>query len=104
MAREMVKMPNVYGPMHTITDLQEISREIRKQVKKARNRKRLGELHSRQGYLITLSYSPSVQKGLSVSVGRFRKEAKEQYSITARAINRRARQLGLKPNFDVKWG
>jgi hypothetical protein len=65
---------------------------------------RLTELYRRAGDLITLTRAPSWEEKFGGNAATLRRIAREEFSRTARKINRRARQLGTEADYDEKWG
>ncbi len=95
---------NIYGKVKNGTDLQKIFRTIRGEVEQARSRPALTELYKRAGYLITLSYTPAWEERLGDQVSQLRDIGKQEFSITARSINRRAEEIGARADYDETWG
>src|SRR5947207_654495 len=85
---------HIYGEVDNKTDLLEIFKKIRADVESAKDRPALTELYKRAGYLITLTYAPSWEEKFRDKAVDLRDEAKEEFGKTARAINRRAQQIG----------
>ncbi len=95
---------NIYGEVKNETDLQNIFRTIRREVEEARSRPALTELYKRAGYLITLTHTPAWEDKLGDQVAQLRHLGKEEFGITARRINRRAEEIGVRPDYDETWG
>ncbi len=100
----MAKQRLVYGEVDSKSDLEHIFRAIRKDVESARNRDGLTELYKRAGYLITLTQASSWQEKFGREAGDLRRDAEREFSITARAINRRAHEVGTDADYDEQWG
>lgn len=94
----------VYGEVENKTDLEKIFRAIRADVESAKSREALTELYKRAGYLITLTHAPSWKEKFGREADELRKEAEKEFGTTARAINRRARVIGVEADYDEKWG
>jgi hypothetical protein len=94
----------VYGEVDSKSDLEKIYREMRQDVEKAKSRAALTELHKRAGYLITLTHAPSWKEKFGAKAGDLRDEAEKEFATTARAINRRAREIGTEADYDETWG
>lgn len=71
------------------SDVTKINKKIRGQVRKAKTRPRLMELKRRSRYLITLTHSPSVKKGLKGKVLSTRKRARREYGKTAKLVGKK---------------
>jgi len=100
----MAANKHIYGEINNKTDMKKVFSEIRSDVKQARSRPALTELYKRAGYLITLTHAPSWDKKFGRASGSLRKTGEEEFSKTARQINRRAKNLNAKADFDEKWG
>lgn len=100
----MAQERHVYGEVHNKTDLRKIFTEIRHNVDGANSRPALTELYKRAGYLITLSYAPSWQTRFGDEASTLRGLAKDEFSTTARKINRRAKKINTEPDYDETWG
>ena len=97
-------MQRIYSAISGVSDIRKINQMIRNEVKRAKSRKALTELHKRSSYLVTLTFSPAWKEGFRGKIAQMRSAAKEEFAKTARAINSRCRQLGIEPNYDTKWG
>ena len=97
-------MQRIYSAISGVSDIRKINQMIRNEVKRAKSRKALTELHKRSSYLVTLTFSPAWKEGFRGKIAQMRSVAKEEFAKTARAINSRCRQLGIEPNYDTKWG
>ena len=97
-------MQRIYSAISGVSDIRKINQMIRNEVKRAKSRKELTELHKRSSYLVTLTFSPAWKEGFRGKIAQMRSAAKEEFAKTARAINSRCRQLGIEPNYDTKWG
>ena len=94
----------IYGHVNGITDIQDINRKIRGQIRRTRSVQRITELVARSRYLITLTYSPAWRKRFKGKIRRIRAVAAKEYETTARLANRRLKQLGRSPRYDVTYG
>jgi len=95
---------NIYGEVKNESDLKEIYRAIRSEIEGARSRPALTELYKRAGYLITLTHTPAWKKRFGDRIASLRALGQEQFSITARSVNRRAEQIGVRGDYDETWG
>lgn len=100
----MAEDRNIYGEVNSKTGLKKIFMDIRRDVESAKSRPDLTELYKRAGYLITLTHAPSWEEKFSKDVKAFRRVGETEFRITAKKINRRAKQIGTEANFDEKWG
>jgi hypothetical protein len=100
----MAKDTHIYGEVDNKTDLKKVFSEIRDDVEKADSRPALTELYRRAGYLITLTNASSWEKKFGDEIDDIRDTAEEEFSKTARKINRRAGEVGTDANYDEKWG
>jgi hypothetical protein len=94
---------HVYGEVKSKTGMKRVFTDIRRDVEHARSRPALTELYKRAGYLITLTHAPSWKEKFGRGATALRKVGKEEFSRTAKKINRRAAQIGTPANFDEKW-
>ncbi len=100
----MAQQRQIYGEVHNKTDLAEIFLKIRKDVDEATARGGLTELYRRAGYLITLTHAPSWEEKYGKDAPSLRETAEGEFATTARAINRKAREIGTEDDYDEKWG
>lgn len=95
---------HIYGEVENKADLDQVFREIRKDVASARSRPGLTELYKRAGYLVTLTHAPSWEKKFGRDVGKIRNEAIKEFATTAHKINAKARDIGTDADYDEHWG
>ena len=95
---------HIYGEVNSRTGLKKVFRSIRRNIDQAKARPDLTELYKRAGYLITLTHAPSWEEKFGPEAAPLRSVAEDEFSITARKINRRARQIGEEANYDEQWG
>lgn len=100
----MADQQQIYGKVDNKTDLKEVFREIRDDVDSADSRDQLTELYRRAGYLITLSHAPSWQEKFGDEAEELREVAEDEFSKTARKVNRQADEIGTEPDYDETWG
>ncbi len=94
----------IYGEINSKTDLHQVYTAIRRDVDKAGKRADLTELYKRAGYLITLTHAPGWETKFGKEAKVLRNLGEVEFSKTARKINRRARQISTKSDYDEKWG
>jgi hypothetical protein len=95
---------HIYGEIDSKTGLEKVFLAIRHDVDKANSRSALSELYKRAGYLITLTYAPSWEEKFGRNAQALRRVGEGEFSRTARKINRRAKQIGVKADYDETWG
>ena len=100
----MAVKQHVYGEVNSEKDLKDIFEAIRRDVERADARDELTELYRRAGYLITLTRAPSWRKKFGDKAEELRRLAEEEFTRTARVINRRAAEIGTEPDYDEIWG
>ena len=100
----MAQDTHIYGEVKGKASLKTIFTKIRRDVEEARARPDLTELYKRAGYLITLTHAPSWEEKFGKEAAQLRKVAKEEFSTTARKINRRAEHIGTEADYDETWG
>ncbi len=100
----MAQGTHVYGEVKSRTGLKKIFAEIRQDVDKAKSRPDLTELYKRAGYLITLTHAPSWEEKFGKEANQLRTVAKDEFTTTARKINRRAKAIGTDADYDETWG
>jgi hypothetical protein len=100
----MAQSTQIYGEVNSKTDLQKVFREIRQDVEAATSRPALTELYRRAGYLIALTHAPSWEEKFGRQAAQLRQVAEDEFTTTARTINRRAKQIGADTDYDEKWG
>lgn len=94
---------NIYGEVNTLTDLRDINRQIRKEIRRTRKREDLTELKKRSDYLCTLTQAPSWQRKFGDKASRFLDVAMEEDERTTRVANSVARKRGLDADYNP-WG
>jgi hypothetical protein len=95
---------HIYGEVNSKTGMQRVFTDIRRNVEDARSRPALTELYKRAGYLITLTHAPSWKEKFGQHAATLRRVGEQEFSKTARKINRRAAQIATEANFDETWG
>jgi hypothetical protein len=95
---------HIYGEVHSKNGLKRVFTGIRRDVENARSRPALTELYKRAGYLITLTHAPSWKERFGKDAVILRRVGEEEFTRTARKINRRAVQIATEANFDETWG
>jgi len=100
----MAKGRQIYSEINNKSDMEKVLLEIRHDVDRANSRAALTELYKRAGYLITLTHAPAWVTKFGRDARVLRKLGEEEFSKTARKINRRAEQIGVKADYDEKWG
>lgn len=100
----MAKDTHIYGEVDNKTDLKQVFLDIRHDVDKAKSRSELTELYRRAGYLITLTHAPSWEKKFGDEADDLRDVAEDEFGITARKINSRAKDIGTDADYDETWG
>jgi hypothetical protein len=95
---------HIYGEVNNKTGLKRVFTDIRRDIEDARSRPALTELYKRAGYLITLTHAPSWNEKFGQDAAKLRRVGEEEFSKTARKINRRAAQIATEANFDETWG
>ncbi len=100
----MAKDRHIYGEINSKTGMKNVFVKIRRDVDHAGSRPALTELYKRAGYLITLTHAPSWEEKFGRDAGSLRKLGEEEFSKTAKKINRRAKEINAKADYDEKWG
>ncbi len=100
----MAKDRHIYSEINNKTDMEKVLLAIRRDVDQAKSRAALTELYKRAGYLITLTHAPAWKEKFGREAMTLRKVGEEEFSKTARKINRRAKQIGVEADYDEKWG
>jgi hypothetical protein len=95
---------HIYGEIDSKTGMKDVFQRIRKDVEGAGSREALTELYKRAGYLITLTHAPSWKEKFGRQAAELRRVGEEEFGITARKINRRARDIGAEADYDETWG
>jgi hypothetical protein len=99
-----VSNQNLYGEVDSITDLREINRRIRGEIRDVSSRDEITELKKRSDYLCTLTRAPSWQEKLGKrKADRFLQVAKEENARTTRTANTEARRHGIDGDYHA-WG
>jgi len=79
----------LYGPLRGPKDVIRINRKIRSQIRRAKSRSRIIELQKRSQYLYTLTFSPSVKKGLKGKVQATRRRALIEFRKTQKLAHQK---------------
>jgi hypothetical protein len=95
---------HIYGKVESKTGMKRVFTDIRRNVAAAESRPGLTELYKRAGYLLTLTYAPSWEEKFGRKAAGLRTVGKEEFTKTAKKINRRAAQIGTEADFHEKWG
>jgi hypothetical protein len=95
---------NHYGEIRSEPELREIFRAIRREVDLAKSRPALTELYKRAGSLITLSNTPAWREDHGGHAAQLHTVGQEEFGETARSINRRAQEIGIRADYDETWG
>lgn len=93
-----------YGEIDNCNDLTCLYTQIQAEVEQAQDRATLMELHKRANSLVALTYIPSWIEQCGHNAEEIRETAHREYNKTARAINRRAHQIGIAADYDEEWG
>lgn len=78
-------------------------REIRDDVEKAQTREDLTELYKRSVYMILMTHSSPLDETVDRELKRRRLTTEKEFERAIRTINRRAKKIGLEPDFDEDW-
>jgi hypothetical protein len=100
----MLEHKLVYLEIDSHATLKEAFAEIRQEVDQATSRYQLTDLYNRAGYLIVLANDAFWERKFSDDIDQIRETAEDEFSQTARKINRQAEKLGLEGNYDEIWG
>ena len=94
---------NIYGDVNSLSDLRGINRQIRNEIRRARDRSRVTELKKRSDYLCALTQAPSWREKFGRKAPRFLDVAKEEDERTTRVANEIARRRGFDTEYHA-WG
>jgi len=98
------KERNLYGEVHSEAGLRQVFLSIRREVDRAHSLPALTQLYKRAGHLVTLTHTPAWQEKLGGKTSSLRALCQEEFGVTARSINRRAREIGVRSDYDEAWG
>ena len=98
----MTKDTHTDGEVHE-KDLYQVFREIREDVEKAQSHEELTELYKRTGYMITMTHATPVKEKADRDLQRRREIAEREFSMTVRAINNRAKEIGTNADYNENW-
>lgn len=90
--------------IESITDMKHVYADIRAGVPDAGSRRQLTTLYRQASSVITHSFAPTWKKKYGDKLPGLRKTAESEFRKTARAINRRAKQLGTDADYDEEYG
>lgn len=94
---------NIYGEVETLSDVRGINKQIRDEIRGAKNRGQVTELKKRSDYLCTLAIAPSWQKKFGSKAPRVLEVAKEEDERTTRVANSIVRQRNLGGDSYHPW-
>lgn len=100
----MARPRHVYQAVTGVGDLREINRTIRGEVKIYRTHGKMTQLYRRSMYLVTLTSSYAWKKSFKGSIRRMKDVAKEEFTKTAKSINRRCMELKIDAVYDEVYG
>ncbi len=86
------------------SDMKQVYVDIRAGIPEAKSRRRLTTLYRQASSVITHSFAPTWQRKYGDKLPGLRKTAEVEFSKTARALNKRAEQLGTDADYDEKYG
>ncbi len=90
---------NIYREVDTLTDVREINRSIRDEIRDVSSRDKITELKKRSDYLCTLTRAPSWQEKFGDKADRFLEVAKEENERTTRIANSVAHRHGIDAEY-----
>ena len=76
--------------------------EIRGAVEKAVSREDLTELYKQSVYMILMTHSSPLNEN-DQEMKRRRQSAEKDFARTVRSINRRAKKIGVEPDYNEDW-
>ena len=91
-----------YSTVDEPKDIAKINKMIQAKVKTTKSEAKLEDLRKESAYLLTLINSPAWAKTVRGKKKSFVNIAKSQYTMTARAINRKLKSIGSKKVVDTK--
>src|SRR5690349_18144552 len=94
----------IYGDIGDRVGMSEVFDAIRRDVDEAKTRSSLTELYCRASYLVTLTHAPSWRTKFGPDAVTLRKVGKYEFRRTAAVINRRALEIGARPDYIEDWG
>lgn len=77
-------------------------REIREVLEKAHTKEDLTELYKQTVYMILMTHSSPLNEN-DREMKRRRAAAEKEFVRTAQAINRRAKKIGVEPDYNEDW-
>lgn len=90
--------------IENVGDMHQVYRDIRKEIGSAKTRGRLSTIYRQALSVITHSFASSWKKKYGSKLPRLRSVAKEEFTRTVRAINKRARKIGSDKMYDETYG
>jgi uncharacterized protein YegL len=85
------------------TDLRGTFKEIREDIEKAESKENLTELYKRAVYMILMTHSSPIDDKLDRELKRKRETTEREFARAVRMINRRAKKLGMEPDYNEDW-
>jgi hypothetical protein len=84
------------------TNVRQTFKEIRDAVDKAQSREDLTELYKQTAYMILMTHSTPIDEK-DREMKRRRETAEREFARTVRVINRRAKKIGVEPDYNEDW-
>jgi hypothetical protein len=94
---------NIYGEVHSATDIRQINQHIRGEMRSVSSRDDLTELKKRADYLCTLAEAPSWKRKFGRKASTILNTAKQEDRKTTERANQVARRHGWDARYDP-WG
>ena len=87
---------------HDRTDVRHTFKDIRNVLEKAETKEDLTELYKQTVYMILMTHSSPLNEK-DKEMKRRREAAEREFARTARAINRRAKKIGVEADYSEDW-
>jgi len=84
------------------TNVRQTFKEIRDAVDKAQSREDLTELYKQTAYMILMTHSTPIDEK-DREMKRRRETTEREFARTVRVINRRAKKIGVEPDYNEDW-
>jgi hypothetical protein len=84
------------------TNVRQTFKEIRDALDKAQSREDLTELYKQTAYMILMTHSTPIDEK-DREMKRRRETAEREFARTVRVINRRAKKIGVEPDYNEDW-
>jgi hypothetical protein len=101
---KVIKTVEKSGEIQTVMDIRNAFSNIREEAAKSSSSANLTMLYGQAGNLIKLLDTQPFVERVGDEIDEFRQVAEEEFAQTAREINKRAVEVGVRSLYSERWG